>query len=119
MDTTQTRPPLPKMSHPNYEPKEGDVITVELPDERTRATIVRIISDTAVIAKIMQYTTGRHSHPYKKDDLIACKFETLDLGNSGWRVLSDRELEDVEPAAEVAPPPPAAVPTVAKKKKGK
>lgn len=102
--------PLPQMSGPKYEPKVGDTITVDLPNERTRARIEKVISDTAVIAKITQFTTGRTSHNYNKDDLIACVYETLSMNSPGWRVMSERELAEAEAAAE--PPPP-------KKKRGK
>lgn len=91
---TNTRPKLPAMRSGAYEPKEGDIITVELPDERTRATIERVISNTACIAKIMQYTTGNKSHSYRKGDLIPCRFEILDLNQPGWRAVSERQLEE-------------------------
>ena len=110
--------PLPKMSGTDYEPKEGDIITVELPNERTRAKIEKVISDAACIARIMQYTTAFHSHPYKKDDLIACKFEEVGVRNQGWRLVSDREMAeaDAEAASQV---PVAEVEPEKKKKKGK
>ena len=107
--------PMPKMSGAEYVPKEGDVITVYLPDERTRATIERVISDTAVIAKIMQYTTAKISHSYKKGDLVACQFEPQNMNQMGWRAVSERELEESTPA----PPPPEPVAKAPKKKKGK
>lgn len=86
---------LPRMSKPHYEPKVGDTITVELPDERTRATVEKVISDTAVIARLQHYMTSK-SHNYKKDELIACRFETLSMGINGWRVMSERELDAAE-----------------------
>lgn len=89
--------PLPKMSSPHYEPKIGDTITVELPDERTRAVIEKVISDEAAIAKLLSYTTSK-SHSYKKGDLVACRFENLSMGITGWRVMSQRELDDAESA---------------------
>lgn len=83
---------LPRMSTPHYEPKVGDTITIELPDERTRATIEKVISDTAVIAKLLTYTSSK-SHAYRKDDLVACKFEMLNMTVPGWRAMSQRELD--------------------------
>ena len=97
---------LPKMSSPHYEPKVGDTITVEIPDERTRAVIERLISDEAAIAKLLSYTTSK-SHTYKKGDLVACRFERLGMGISGWRVMSQREMDDAEATG------------AAKKRKGK
>lgn len=94
----QTQPTkLPKMSSPHYEPKVGDTITVELPDERTRAVIEKVISDEAAIARLLHYTTSK-SHSYKKGDLIACRFEMLGMSIPGWRAMSERELDDAESA---------------------
>lgn len=90
--------PLPRMSTGHYEPKVGDTITVQLPDEFTRAEIERVISDEAVIAKLKTFTTARASHQYRKDDLVPCRFERLSMGVPGWRAISEREMD--EAAAE-------------------
>lgn len=87
--------PLPRMSTPHYEPKVGETITVELPDERTRAIIERVVSDTAVLARLLTFTTSK-SHSYRKDELVACRFEMLNMTVPGWRVMSQRELDDAE-----------------------
>lgn len=104
MDTarTSTRPKLPRMQAPGYVPKEGETITLDLPDERTRATIKRVISDTALIAELQHYTTSK-SHPYRKGDLVAAKFGPLAMNQVGWRAVSERELADSEPAKKAAP----------------
>lgn len=83
----------------HYEPKVGDTITVELPDERTRATVERVISDEAVIAKIASFTTNNKSHNYKRHDLIACRFGGTSMNARGWKVVSDQELRE-PPAPE-------------------
>jgi len=88
---------LPKMSSPHYEPKVGETITLELPDERTRATIEKVISDEAAIARLLTYTTSK-SHSYKKGDLVACRFERLGMGVPGWRAMSQRELDEADSA---------------------
>lgn len=87
--------PLPRMSTPHYEPKVGETITVELPDERTRATIERVISNTAVLARLLTFTTSK-SHSYRKDELVACRFEMLGMTIPGWRVMSQRQLDDAD-----------------------
>lgn len=92
--TKSTPQTLPRMSSPHYEPKPGDIITIELPDERTRGTVQKVISDTAVIAKLDHYTTGKGSHSYKKGDLVACKFEMLGMTVPGWRVVPQHELDE-------------------------
>lgn len=94
-DHTNTSKPLPQMSGANYVPKVGDVITLELPDERTRATIERVVSHDAAIAKLNTFTTSK-SHSYRKGDLVACRFEVLGMNVRGWRAMSDRELSDAE-----------------------
>lgn len=91
---TQPATPLPRMSHGHYEPKIGDTITIQLPDEFTRGEIERVISDLAVIAKLKTFTTARASHNYRKDDLVPCRFEKLSMNNSGWRAISEREMEE-------------------------
>lgn len=92
-------PKLPRMSTPRYEPKVGDIITVEIPDERTRAEIMKVVSDTAVIARLMTYLVSK-SHNYRKDDLVPCKFGQLDMTVPGWKAISERELEDMLPKPE-------------------
>lgn len=72
-------------------PKVGNEITVELTGERTRAEIIKVMSPTTVIAKLLRYTTSR-DHGRHKGDLVACRFEEGALGLSEWRVLKEREL---------------------------
>lgn len=96
MDTTKhpNQPAhLPRMSTPHYQPKVGDEITVEVPDERTRAVIESLVSDTHCIARLLRYPVSK-SHNYKKGDLVPCKHETLGMGVAGWRVISQRELDE-------------------------
>lgn len=93
---------LPRMSAPHYEPKAGQTITIELPDERTRAVIERVISDEAVIVKLLTFTTSK-SHNYRKGDMVPCRFQALDMGVPGWRAISDRELEDAEAKRQKKP----------------
>lgn len=88
--------PLPRMSGAHYQPKEGDTITIELPDERTRGTIVKVVSDETVVAKLIQYLTSRGT--YRKDDLVPCRFERLGMNVPGWRAVSQRELDDADAA---------------------
>lgn len=86
---------LPRMSNPRYEPHVGEEITIELPDERTRASIESVVSPTHCLARLLRYPVSK-SHQYRKGDLIACKHETLGMGISGWRVMSQRELDEAD-----------------------
>lgn len=117
--TLQTaKPTLPRMSSPHYEPKIGDTITLELPDERTRATVEKVVSDTAVLARLQHFTTSK-SHSYRKGDVVPCRFGMLDMTIPGWKVVSQRELEESAVAREnrVSPKKPKAPAAKAKAKK--
>lgn len=114
--TSTPAPTLPRMSNANYIPKVGDTITIELPDERTRGTIEKVISDTAVIAQLQHFTTAKLSHNYRKDDLVPCRFGKLSMNMSGWRAVSEREMEEAA-AARAAEQGSAATPR--KRAKGK
>ncbi len=89
----------------NYMPQVDDVITVELPDERTRAKIVRLVSATAAIAELQSFTTASKSHNYRKGDLVPCKFGKTPSGLSGWVAVSEAELKKAERPEEVPPEP--------------
>lgn len=115
MTQTQTSS-LPRMSGARYVPKIGETITINLPDELTRGTIERVISDDAVIATLQHFTTARTSHNYRKGDLVPCRFEKLGMGIPGWRAVSDREMDDAA-AAQAAKQTKAVKP--AAKKTGK
>lgn len=87
----------------NYEPKVGDIITVLLPDERTRATIEKLISNTAAIVQLNHFVTATKSHNYRKGDLVPVRYGTQDMGLPGWTAVSDKELAAAtlpEPLAE-------------------
>jgi hypothetical protein len=96
------------MQSTEYEPKEDDLITVDLPDERTRGRIVSVISNRSVIARIEQFTTGGKSHNYKRNDLVACRFERDPRMNLNvWRAIPEGELERAE---EIVAPTPVQEP---------
>lgn len=92
---TDTSQKLPAMSGPEYDPKVGDQITVQLPDERTRCTIKSVISPVACVAELNHFTTSK-SHNFRKGDLIPCRYEMLEMNQLGWRSLTDRELAEAE-----------------------
>lgn len=71
-------------------PIVGQLITVELPDERTRAEVVKVISETAVLAKISQFTTASKSHSYKKDDVVGAQMKKSNLGQMAWVAVDER-----------------------------
>lgn len=107
--TPEPRTPLPPMAGPKYQPQVDDVITVEIPDERTRAVIRQVVSPTTCLAEITQYTTSR-SHNFKKGEIVPCRFEPLGFGVPGWRAVSQRELDAATVAVEKKPEPVAEAP---------
>lgn len=91
-----------------YVPEVGDTVTIELPDERTRAEIVRAISNATVIVRLTQYlTASSKSHSYKKGDLVPCRFVTGPMNQMMWKAVSEAELEDADESLpeEAAPVP--------------
>lgn len=95
MNTAQTQP---QMSGPTYVPQVGDTITLELPDERTRAELVKIVGNDTAIARLITFTTGKASHNYRKGDLVPCRFGKVGMNLTGWRAVSEREMDEAEAA---------------------
>lgn len=71
-------------------PQIGQFITVDLPDERTRAEVVKVISDTACLAKLAQFTTAAKSHPYHKGDVVAVQLRKDGMGLQAWIAIEER-----------------------------
>src|ERR1700685_3225747 len=92
--------PAAQMSSAHYEPKVGDIVTVDLPDERTRATIEKLISETAAIRRLNHSVTATKSHNYRKGDLVPVRYMVLDMGLWGWRSVSEKELAEAKPTPE-------------------
>ncbi|HEY1806006.1 MAG TPA: hypothetical protein VGG45_16150 [Terracidiphilus sp.] len=91
----------------DYQPKIDDIITVELPDERTRGKIVKVVSPQMVIAQLEHFTTGSKSHPYKKGDFIPCRYQVGQPMNlKGWYAVPQSELDAAEEAPEPEPDAP-------------
>lgn len=88
-----------------YAPQIDDTITLELPDERTRARIVRLVSKSAAIAELLSFTTAGKSHNYKKGDMVPCCFRRTPSGLMGWVAINEKELEASKKPEEVPPEP--------------
>ena len=114
-------PNLPPMRSSRYLPKVGDTTTIDLPGECTRAEITRVISDEAVIVRLMTYTTSK-DHNYKKGDYVACRLVVNDMNKLQWEIISEEELnrasqvkaERIAEKIEAMPPdePPPAPPQI-------
>ena len=72
--------------------EEGQTVTVELPDERTRAEILSVVSASAFIGRISQFTTASKSHSYKKGDTIAVQQRPGAFGQTVWQAVPESEL---------------------------
>jgi hypothetical protein len=71
-------------------PTVGQTITINLPDERTRADVIKVISNTACLVKIAQFTTSSKSHPYHKDDVVAVQLRKDGMGQQAWIAIDER-----------------------------
>lgn len=90
------------MYHATIIPVAGDIVTVDLPGEKLRATVVRMIDDDTLLAEITG-TPFMRSHMFRAGDIIACRRSYSVLGET-WKAEDDRAHFNFV-AAE--PPPPA------------
>lgn len=94
------RKPLPHMQSYEYEPQEGEKLTLFLPGEVTRGEIKRVIDSKNVIVGLIQYTTSK-DHPYRKGDLVPVRCETDTLNQRVWRAVDERSLAHSRPGVEL------------------
>lgn len=80
----------------NHTPEIGVEITVELPDERTRARVERIISANRIIVRLSHFTTASKSHNYKKGDFVACQYRIGAMNLRGWHEIPQSQLDAAE-----------------------
>jgi hypothetical protein len=71
-------------------PQIGQTITVDLPDERTRAEVVQVVSDSALLVKLTQFTTAAKSHPYHKGDVVAVQLRKDGMNQQAWIAIDER-----------------------------
>lgn len=83
---------MPKLQ-PHYLPKEGDKITVTIPNERTRCEIVSVVTDEACIAQLLGFTTNVKEHGLKKGDRIACRFQRGPMNEVQWTYVPHAQME--------------------------
>ena len=109
-----------------YYPQEDQYLVVQLPNERLRAIIRRVVTDDAVIVEITSVPLSR-THTYKKGDYVACKRSVTDFGDV-WAAVPEQAISLERLAEKIAEPKPkkkkpsVKKPTVKKpvvKKKGK
>lgn len=76
-----------------YLPQVGDMTTVHLPGEITRAEIRKVTSERTMIAELSSFTTAK-DHPYKKGDLVPFRLKKNGLNQQIWEAIPEREITE-------------------------
>ena len=84
-----------------YDPKGPDSqpnsrLIVTLPGEQAQSTVLRVVSNDAVIVEMGGVLNTNKSHDYKKGDIIPLRQERDDFGGDRWAAVSERELQQAE-----------------------
>jgi hypothetical protein len=85
-----------------YHPQEDQYLVIQLPNERLRAMIRRVVTDDAVIVEITSVPLSR-THNYKKGDYVACRREKSDLGEA-WASVAEQRISIDDLAQSVEQP---------------
>lgn len=85
-----------------YHPQEDQYLVVQLPGERLRALIRRVVTDDAVIVEITSVPLAK-SHTYKRGDIVACRRDSTDFGDV-WESVPDQRISIDKVAETIAPP---------------
>ena len=88
------------MAH--YVPSEGDTLTVELPHEMIRATVVGVLDDNTVLADLNQAQPFTRLHGYNYGERLRFRRQSNVLGEK-WAVVDKPIMPP--PAGPVGPPP--------------
>lgn len=76
-----------------FKPLLDTYITVDLPGEKLRALIKKILSETEIVLQLTSTPLAK-SHTYKKDDFVACK-RVAGMFGEIWEAIESRpSLED-------------------------
>lgn len=93
---------------PQFHPAENGYLIVQLPGERLRAIIKRVVNDNAVIVELTSMPL-KGMHNYKRGDFLACRRKETALGEI-WEAVADNKIsieqivEQEEKAAKVDKP---------------
>lgn len=80
-----------------YMPEEDKYLIVQLPNERLRAIIRRVVTNDAVIVEITSVPLTR-THDYQKGDYVACRRKKNDFGEV-WESVAEQKIS-IEQIAE-------------------
>lgn len=81
-----------------YAPRPGDSIVVELPGERTRATIEEVVSDDMVLVTL-QNTFSNKNHSYKANESLIPVVRRRNALGEFWEDVDERYLEAARQAS--------------------
>jgi hypothetical protein len=76
----------------NYEPRVGDMATVNLPGEVTRGEIVRVINPQSIIVKLTVFTTSK-DHDYRRFNMVPCRLKKDFANRLVWESIPEGELK--------------------------
>jgi len=71
-------------------------LIVSLPGEQAQSTVLRVVSNYAVIVELGSVLNTNKSHDYKAKDIIPVRRERDDFGGDRWAAVSERELQQAE-----------------------
>jgi hypothetical protein len=80
-----------------FHPAEDGYLIVQLPNEKLRAVIRRVVTDDAVIVEITSLPLTR-LHNYQRGDYVACRRKDTALGEI-WEAVSEQKIS-IEQMAE-------------------
>lgn len=96
----------------NYDPRVGDMATINLPGEVTRGEIVKVVTPQKIIVKLSTFTTSK-DHSYRRFDHVPCQLKKDFAGRLVWEGIPESEIresaereERKRAAAEVPVPVP-------------
>ncbi len=77
-----------------YKPQIGHTLTVDLPGERVRARIEKVITEDAVVCVILSTPMAKTQHRFVKDEMICVERRDNNIGLECWLALDERQLEE-------------------------
>lgn len=75
---------------PKFTPEEDKYLIINLPGERLRAIIRRVVTNDAVIVEVTSIPLAK-SHQYKRGDYVACRRDDTEYGES-WRAVEEQRI---------------------------
>lgn len=83
----------------NYDPRVGDMATINLPGEVTRGEIVKVVTPQSVIVKLTTFTTSKE-HNYRRFDHVPCRLKKDFAQRLIWESIPEDEIRASAERAE-------------------